>query len=170
MTGTRLILPSQLLVESLVLLDVAADSKKRVFEEISLAVENADGPARGAVFASLLDRERLGSTMIQQGVAIPHAKIDGLASPIVAYLRALHPFQYDGPEDKVRHLFVLLAPDKANDTHLKILSIMSRILSDGVFIEAADACAERRGMLRLIADWERRSLPPNILDGSAAAG
>ncbi|MBF2735854.1 MAG: PTS sugar transporter subunit IIA [Betaproteobacteria bacterium AqS2] len=170
MSAPRLILPSQLLVESLVLLDVAAESKKRVFEEISLAVENADGPNRGKVFSSLLDRERLGSTMIQRGVAIPHAKVDDLAAPIVAYLRAKEPFQYDGPEDRVKHLFVLLAPDKASDIHLKILSIMSRILSDGVFIEAADACADRRGMLRLIADWERRSLPPNILDGSAAAG
>lgn len=167
--SARPILPSQLLTENLILLDVAAESKKRIFEEISLAIENADGPARSMVFKSLLERERLGSTIISPGIAIPHAKLEGLKHPIVAYLRALHPFQYDGPEDLVHHLFVLLAPDKASDIHLKILSIMSRILSDAKFIEAANVCAERQEMMELIAGWEQDNLPRNIRENSGSS-
>ena len=163
----RIILPSDLIVAGRVLLDVTADGKKRVFEEIGLAFENTDGPTRGVVFKSLLERERLGSTIISDGVAVPHARLENLRQPLAAYLRALEPIQYDGPDALVRHMFVLLAPDKADDVHLKILSIMSRMLTDKEFIKDAEDCSDRAAFLDLVVEWENANLPTNVRNQSA---
>ena len=69
---------SRLLPLSNVLLDLPASSKKRAFEQAGLVFENNQGVARAKVFDSLLARERLGSTGLGQGVAIPHGRIKGL--------------------------------------------------------------------------------------------
>ena len=73
------------------------------------------------------------------GVAVPHARLEGLRQPLAAYLRTLKPILYDTPDTMVQHMFILLAPDKADDTHLQILSIMSRILTDSDFIQDASS-------------------------------
>ena len=163
----RIILTSDLIVAGRVLLDVTASGKKRVFEEISLAFENTDGPMRGVIFKSLLERERLGSTIISEGVAVPHARLEELKQPLAAYLRTLEPIEYDGPDSHVRHMFVLLVPGTADDVHLKILSIMSRMLTDKEFIKDAEACTDRASFLNLVVEWEKANLPDNIRDKSA---
>lgn len=168
--SSKLILPSQLLDSNRVLLDVAADSKKRVFEEIGLMFENAGGPARSLVTKHLLKREKLGSTIIDTGVAIPHARLEALKRPIAGYLRCLKPINYDGPDALVQHLYILLVPDKADDTHLKILSIMSRMLTDEQFVAAARECPDKAGLLALVEQWERTHLPSNVLGASQATG
>ena len=168
--SSRLILPSQLLDQNRVLLDVAADSKKRVFEEIGLMFENAAGPARSLVTKHLLQREKLGSTIIDSGVAIPHARLESLKKPVAGYLRCLKPINYDGPDALVQHLFILLVPDKADDTHLKILSIMSRMLTDGEFIKSAQDCPDKAGLLNIVEQWERSHLPNTVLGDSQATG
>lgn len=163
----RIILPSELIVPGRVLLDVTASGKKRLFEEIGLAFENTEGPTRGVVFKSLLERERLGSTVISDGVAVPHARLADLKHPLAAYLRTLEPIEYDGPDAKVRHMFVLLVPGKADDVHLKILSIMSRMLTDQEFIGDAESCANRAEFIGLVNEWEEANLPGSVRDQSA---
>ena len=158
----KIILPSRILDVNRILLKAEAENKKRIFEEIGLVFENTDGPPRGSVFKHLLERERLGSTVISDGVAIPHARIDSLTKPMAAYLRADKPINYDGSNQLVRHLFVLLVPEKADDTHLKILSVMSRILTDKEFIEAANNCNDRQELLQEIVNWENNNLPATI--------
>ena len=69
--SNRVVLPSELLETGRILLDVTANSKKRIFEEAGLAFENTDGPVRGIVFKNLLERERLGSTVISAGCSSP---------------------------------------------------------------------------------------------------
>lgn len=166
----RLILPSELLAEGRVLLDVIADSKKRIFEEIGLAFENTGGPPKGIVFKKLLERERLGSTTISDGAAVPHARLEELGKPLAAYLRTLEPIMYDSSSDmSVRHMFILLAPDKADDAHLKILSVVSRMLTDQDFVKAAEECTDRAGFLKMVAAWELDHLPAAAKDKSAAA-
>lgn len=150
--------PSDLLDENRILLDVVVESKKRAFEEIGLAIENTGGPPRSKVFKHLLERERLGSTMISEGVAIPHARIASLHVPLAAYLRTKEPLTYDTPETKVRHMFILLAPDEADGTHLKILSLMSRLLTDADFIAKAEACTKALTFRALVRDWENNNI------------
>ncbi len=166
----KIIYPSQLLVAGRVLLDVASDNKKRIFEEVGLAFENTDGPARGLVFKHLLERERLGSTVISDGVAVPHARITNLRQPLAAYLRVLNPFIFDSPDNPIRHMFILLVPQRADDTHLKILSVMSRMLIDKEFIAAAEACTDRAAFMNLMRDWETKHIVTDSTQLAATSG
>lgn len=150
----RTIMPSSLLNPARILLDVAPENKKRIFELVGLTFEDSGGPARGTVIKHLLERERLGSTVISDGVAVPHARIDDLKTPLAAYIRIREPMLYDNPENKVKHMFVLLAPDKADGVHLKILSLMSRLLTNREFIADAENCQEAVQFLELIQAWE----------------
>lgn len=150
----RNILPSSLLDASRILLDVTAENKKRIFELVGLTFENSGGPARGKILKHLLERERLGSTVICEGVAVPHARIEDLKSPLAAYLRTAEPLLYDSPDNMVRHMFILLAPDKADGAHLKILSLMSRLLTNPNFIAQAETCTESSKFLELVREWE----------------
>ena len=150
------ILPSTILAPERIIFDATATSKKRIFEEVSLAFENTGGPLRTVVFKCLLERERLGSTMIAPKVAIPHARIKELRKPIAAFFRAREPFAFDSPSSLVRYLFVLLAPERADNTHLQLLSLMSRMLTDNEFMEAVATCPEPSNLLTLMQAWELR--------------
>ena len=114
-----------------VLPDLAASSKKRLFEQVGLLFENRHGIARGVVFESLFARERLGSTGLGQGVAIPHGRIKGLKEALGAFVRLAQPVPFDAPDGKpVQLLFVLLVPEQATEKHLQILSELAQMLSD----------------------------------------
>ena len=156
MSEHNYILPSSLLDSSRILLSIEGDNKKRVFEEVGLAFENSGGPSRGQVLKHLLERERLGSTIISAGVAVPHARITNLKVPLAAFIRMKEDVLYDSPDSKVRYMFFLLAPDKADGTHLKILSLMSRLLTNPEFIEQADKIVDGAELLELIRDWEKQ--------------
>jgi len=122
---------SRLLPPSNVLLDLAASSKKRAFEQAGLLFENNHGIARATVFDSLFARERLGSTGLGQGVAIPHGRIKGLRDPIGAFLRLKTAVAFDAPDGRpVALIFVLLVPEQATEQHLEILSQLAQMFSD----------------------------------------
>lgn len=127
---------SQLLPLSNVVADLDASSKKRVFEQAGLLFENNQGIARSTVFDSLFARERLGSTGLGQGVAIPHGRIKGLKEAAGAFLRLSAPVQFDAPDGRpVNLVFVLLVPEQANETHLQLLSELAQMFSDRNFRE-----------------------------------
>ncbi len=136
---------AKLLPEQHVLLDLDAGSKKRAFEQAGLIFENTLGIARSMVFDSLFARERLGSTGLGQGIAIPHGRIKGLRSASGALLRLKTPVPFDAPDGKpVQLLFVLLVPEQATEEHLQILSEIAERFSDPAFREAlttADSAA-----------------------------
>ena len=103
---------ANLLPAANIVLDLDAGSKKRVFEQAGLIFENHHGIARATVFDSLFAREKLGSTGLGQGVAIPHGRIKGLKDARGALLRLQTPVQFDSPDGKpVSLLFVLLVPE-----------------------------------------------------------
>jgi len=125
---------SELLPPSNVVIDLDASSKKRVFEQAGLLFENNHGIARSVVFDSLFSRERLGSTGLGQGVAIPHGRIKGLKDAAGAFLRLATPVQFDAPDGRpVNMLFVLLVPEQANERHLQLLSELAQMFSDRDF-------------------------------------
>lgn len=130
------LLANLLPIENIVL-DLDAGSKKRVFEQAGLIFENHYGIARAIVFDSLFAREKLGSTGLGQGVAIPHGRIKGLKDARGAFVRLRTPVPFDSPDGKpVALLFVLLVPEQANELHLQILSELAQRFSDREFREA----------------------------------
>ena len=138
-----------------VVVDVDATSKKRVFEHAGLLFENQHGVARGVVTDNLFARERLGSTGLGHGVAIPHGRVKGLKSPLAAVLRVREPLPFDSPDDQpVRLLVFLLVPEAATQRHLEILSEIAEMLSDRELRERLKTETDAAEVHRLIEAWE----------------
>ncbi len=114
-----------------VLVQVDVSSKKRAFEEAGLLFENLHGLSRALVTDSLFSRERLGSTGLGHGVAIPHGRIKGLKSPMAAIFQLAKPIGFEAPDDlPVGIMIFLLVPEAATQKHLEILSEIAEMLSD----------------------------------------
>ena len=128
---------TNLLPVSQVVLDLDASSKKRVFEQAGMLFERHLGLARSVVFDSLFAREKLGSTGLGQGIAIPHGRIKGLKQAAGAFLRLATPVPFDSPDGRpVNLLFVLLVPEQATEEHLQILSELAQRFAERPFREA----------------------------------
>ncbi len=144
---------TQLLPLENILLDLEASSKKRVFEHVGLLFENYLGIARSTVFDSLFAREKLGSTGLGQGVAIPHGRIKGLRDAAGAFVRLSTPVPFDSPDGKpVMLLFILLVPEVATEQHLQILSELAQHFSDRNCREALAKAPDTQTVRQLFAD------------------
>src|SRR6188474_2603780 len=148
-------LVAKLLPAANVLPDLAASSKKRLFEQVGLLFENQHGINRVVVFDSLFAREKLGSTGLGQGVAIPHGRIKGLKDALGAFVRLSQPVPFDAPDgNPVNLVFVLLVPEKANEKHLQILSELAQMFSDKALREAMSRAPDAAALYELIAAWQ----------------
>jgi PTS system nitrogen regulatory IIA component len=144
-----------ILPASNVVVNVEATSKKRAFEHAGLLFENLHAIARATVTDNLFARERLGSTGLGHGVAIPHGRIKGLKSPLAAVLRLAEPIAFDAPDDEpVSLLIFLLVPEAATQRHLEILSEIAEMLSDRELRERLKSEPEAATVHRLILDWQ----------------
>jgi len=148
-------LVAKLLPESHVAVDLSASSKKRLFEQAGLLFENHDGVARSLVFDSLFAREKLGSTGLGEGVAIPHGRLKGLKEARGAFIRLAQPVPFDAPDgNPVSLVFVLLVPEKATEKHLQILSELAQMFSDRALREALARAPDATALHELIAAWQ----------------
>lgn len=146
---------SKILTPECVLLDSESASKKRVFERVGILFENTQHIARSQVFDSLFAREKLGSTGLGQGVAIPHGRIKGLKEALGALVRMKSPIPFDAPDGQaVALIFVLLVPDRATDVHLQILSELAQMFSDRAFRERLLAAPGAPELHQLITQWQ----------------
>ena len=146
---------AKLLPESNVIIDLDVSSKKRVFEHVGLLFENNNSIARSQVFDSLFAREKLGSTGLGQGVAIPHGRIKGLKDAVGSVVRTRQPIPFDAPDaQNVSIVFVLLVPDRATDMHLQILSELAQMFSDKAFREKLIAAPSAAELHRLVTQWQ----------------
>ena len=137
-----------------VLVGVEATSKKRVFEQVGLVFENQHSVARGVVTDNLFARERLGSTGLGHGVAIPHGRVKGLKSPLAAVLRVQQAIPFDAPDDEpVVLLIFLLVPEAATQRHLDILSEIAEMLSDRELRERLKSEPDASVVHKLICGW-----------------
>ncbi|MDH3460309.1 MAG: PTS sugar transporter subunit IIA [Burkholderiaceae bacterium] len=137
-----------------VLVDVDATSKKRVFELAGLLFENQQAVVRAAVTDNLFARERLGSTGLGHGVAIPHGRIKGLKAPLAAVVRVQQPIPFDAPDDESVSLMVfLLVPEAATQQHLEILSEIAEMLSDRSLREQLKTEPDALKVHALVANW-----------------
>ena len=146
---------SSILPASSVLVTVDASSKKRAFEQAGLLFENQHTIARGIVTDSLFARERLASTGLGHGVAIPHGRIKGLKNPLAAVLRLQQPIGFEAPDDEpVSLLIFLLVPEAATQRHLEILSEIAEMLSDRALRERLKIEPDAAVLHQLISDWQ----------------
>lgn len=141
---------SQILSASQILLDLEASSKKRVFEHAGMLFESHLGLARSIVFDSLFAREKLGSTGLGQGIAIPHGRIKGLKQAAGGFIRLANPVPFDSPDGRpVNLLFILLVPEQATEEHLQLLSELAQRFSERNFRDALTAAADPAAVLAL---------------------
>ena len=140
--------PAQALVQ------VDVTSKKRAFEEAGLLFENLHGLNRAMVADSLFARERLGSTGLGYGVAIPHGRIKGMKTPLAAVFLLSDPIGFDAPDEKPVSLMIfLLVPEASTQKHLEILSEIAEMLSDSGLRDQLKACSDAVKLHELITNW-----------------
>jgi nitrogen PTS system EIIA component len=140
-----------LLTPSHVLIGLDATSKKRVFEELGFLFEQTANLKRSVVTDSLFARERLGSTGLGHGVAIPHGRIKGLKEPHLAFIRLANPIGFDALDDApVVVMFVLLVPENASQKHLDLLSEIAELLGDETKREALKTAPSIEALLLLV--------------------
>ena len=156
---------AKLLPPSNIVLDLDVTSKKRLFEQAGLLFENNQGIARSLVFDSLFARERLGSTGLGQGVAIPHGRIKGLKDAVGAFVRLSTPVPFDAPDGKpVGLAFILLVPEHATEQHLQILSELAQMFSDRELRESLSGGLDAGVLHQNITAWQ-----PNVASQRRAA-
>ncbi|MDH4482513.1 MAG: PTS sugar transporter subunit IIA [Rhodoferax sp.] len=144
-----------LLPQPHVLAQVDVTSKKRAFEEAGLLFESLHGLSRALVTDSLFSRERLGSTGLGNGVAIPHGRIKGLKTPMAAVFQLRTPIGFDAPDDKaVTLLIFLLVPEAATQKHLEILSEIAELLSDGDMRLRLTGASDAVQLHDLLSSWQ----------------
>lgn len=106
-------------------------SKKRLFQDLGDIVASAYGLDSEAAFGALQDREALGPTGVGHGVALPHARIEGLEEVVGAFVRVEKPLDFDAVDRQpVDLIFALFAPDGSGVDHLKALALVSRTMRD----------------------------------------
>lgn len=123
---------SELLSRDAVIPALSSTTKEGVIEELSeLIAKTHPGRDENEITSKLLEREKLGSTGIENGIAIPHTKIGGLDRIIIAFGRSVEGIDFHAHDGKPSHLFfVLLAPENSTGAHLKTLARLSRLLKE----------------------------------------
>jgi PTS system nitrogen regulatory IIA component len=134
-----------------VIAEMDVGSKKRAFEQIGQLLEEQLQLGKGKIFDSLFAREKLGSTGLGHGVAIPHGRIKGLKETVGVFARLKQPIPFDAPDGApVSLIFVLLVPEQATDLHLQILGELAHLFSDRELRERLNACHDRDKLHQLL--------------------
>lgn len=141
---------SQILTPGRTVCHVPGVSKKRLFETIAKVIsEDQLSLPQKEVFDLLIAREKLGSTGLGHGIAIPHCRIPHCTQPLGMLLTLSEPIEFDAPDElPVDLLFVLLVPQEANQQHLDILAGIASLLSQ------ADFCRQLRASEDSLALYE----------------
>jgi PTS system nitrogen regulatory IIA component len=126
---------SRLLAPSRISIKLNVSSKKRLLQSLAgLLLRDRDELDRDTIFQILLERERLGSTGIGDGVALPHGRVNGIEHAIGAFVTLKTPLDYDAiDEQPITMAFALLVPADANEVHLKLLSQLAELFSNSEF-------------------------------------
>ena len=133
--------------------DVHAGSKQRLLELVSEKLaENSDELEQREVFESLVARERMGSTGLGKGVAIPHGRVKGIQHVEAAFLRLAKPLDFEAADgEAVDVLFALAVPEECGEDHLKLLAHIAELFSEPGFLERLRATNTTGELLRLLS-------------------
>ncbi len=132
---------------------VECQSKKRIFEVISeIAVQQSPELDQVEVLSSLLSREKMGSTGIGNGIAIPHGRIKGLSNMIAVIVTSNHPIEFDAVDSlPVDIFFAILVPDEQTSQHLEALSGIARKLSNKDIVKALRKAENKNQIVAALA-------------------
>ncbi|MBU0594387.1 MAG: PTS IIA-like nitrogen regulatory protein PtsN [Pseudomonadota bacterium] len=137
-----------------VIAELDVGSKKRAFEHVGEMLEQHLHLGRSKIFDSLFAREKLGSTGLGHGIAIPHGRIKGLQDTLGVFIHLKEPIPFDAPDGApVSLLFVLLVPEQATDMHLQILGELAHMFSDHHLREQLNTSRDREVLHRLLTTW-----------------
>ncbi len=146
---------SALLSPDRIIIDADISSKKRLLEFIANTVATQFSLPQSALFNNLLDRERLGSTGLGKGFAIPHARLVNLDTTIACFIRLDQPVNFEAPDNQpVDLVFAIIIPENATDEHLKILSSLAKIFSQSEICEAIRNAGSGEEVARIIDSAE----------------
>lgn len=138
----------------------SASSKKRALEILShfLAITQPD-LQETEIFDKLLERERLGSTGLGEGVAIPHCRMAKVRQAMIALLTLEEGVDFDARDSKpVDLLFALIVPEDCTETHLKLLALAAEMFSDGDFCSHLRESDQSQAAYELLLNWKSKSL------------
>jgi PTS system nitrogen regulatory IIA component len=132
----------------------AATSKKRLLETLADSIAKAHpGLDARTLFDQLMARERLGSTGLGDGVAIPHCRLAGRDEPVAAFAKLAKPLAFDSPDGQpVDLVFVLAVPEEEHRTHLNLLARLAQVFGDGHRREQLRACADAAALHERLLD------------------
>ncbi|WP_423905731.1 PTS sugar transporter subunit IIA [Candidatus Spongiihabitans sp.] len=148
---------------NLVVVNLCIASRKRLLEQFAELItantticnsEHSENvPNIEQIFATLHDRERLGSTALGKGIALPHGRIAGLAQPVIAIAKLENPVDYDAPDGMPVWLAVcLLVPAEANDVHLNLLATLAAKFDDDDFVHEVKETVSTTEIYNLFSD------------------
>lgn len=150
--GMNLIAP--LVTPDTTLLDIDFTSKKKLFEHAADLFARTHDLKAADIFTSLFERERLGSTALGCGIAIPHGRIKGLKDAHGAFYRLGTPLDFDAPDNQpVSLCFILLVPKDANERHLQILGELAQLFGDETMRGKLMKLANPAEFIALLGAW-----------------
>ena len=149
--------PDGFIIEKRIGCNVEAASKKRVLEQLGLRLaETVPALTQDIVFDALLERERLGSTGLGKGIALPHARMPQVAKAVAAFVQLPKGVDFDAIDGKPVDLaFAMLVPSKATEEHLQLLAQLAKMFSDNTFCDALRKAKSAKELMQLIEQRDK---------------
>ena len=142
---------SALLSPQKIFIDTEVSSKKKLLELIANIAADQSQLSESTIYTNLLNRERLGSTGLGQGFAVPHARLPDLEKTVGCFFRLKQPVNFESPDNlPVDLVFTIIIPQEAAEEHLLILSSLARIFSDADICEAIRAATSKEEIEKII--------------------
>ncbi len=148
---------SEIIDEDYIIPDLRASEKKGILEELAGVISDHDPSIeKAALVKVLVERERLGSTGIGDGVAIPHGKLNGVRQPIISFGRSKKGLDFDSMDGQPTHLFFLLvAPENSSGIHLQVLAKIAKILKSSAFRKKLMDAGTREELYETIIETDK---------------
>ena len=144
---------AELITPESVVANLRVATKKQLLQEIAKRAAPLTGMNERTIFETLLERERLGSTGIGRGTAVPHGRLANLARIVGLFLRLEKPIDFEAVDDQpVDLVFLLLTPDAAGADHLKALARVSRLLRDRTICEKLRGADRADALYAILTD------------------
>lgn len=149
----------EIIEEEYIIPELKAKDKRGVLEELAEVISNHEPSIdKAALVKVLMERERLGSTGIGDGVAIPHGKMNGVRHPVISFGRSKQGLDFDSMDGQPAHLFFLLiAPEDSSGIHLQVLARIAKILKNRAFRQKLMEPSTRKELYQTIIETDEES-------------
>ncbi|CAH9019597.1 PTS sugar transporter subunit IIA [Candidatus Nitrosacidococcus sp. I8] len=149
---------SEILTPEQIIIDSLASSSKQVLEQLAKLLSHGTyGLEVTDILSHLLGRERLGSTSIGNGIAIPHARIEGSPYTIAAFIRLKNGIDFNAIDNKpISLFFALLVPEKSTDDHLNLLAQLATLFRNPKLCQYLQEVKNSQDLLQTLIEWDNK--------------